>query len=247
MYTQKMIWRWIAGGLAVAAVVGFAAAQGADAGPFRSLLPSRVVSARSDHRGQLDVSSRRVAKQILMVTSGKMRVSQLGRTALRIYEAGGISTAAPDAQAVGQARSGSLLTGRDGRTGPDSASCAQPAKNRRHASTCDQRAPSRVSFCAPTATVCNTSLPTAAVSFCAPTATVCNTSLPTAADTTAQTSAREKRVAASVTTSQANAMQAAAVARGEANSVLSNPYIEQKVTTAESVGGNRTKIPAGGF
>ena len=228
MYTQKMIWRRIAGGLAVAAVVGFAAAQGADAGPFRSLLPSRVVSARSDHRGQLDVSSRRVAKQILMVTSGKMRVSQLGRTALRIYEAGGISTAAPDAQAVGQARSGSLLTGRDGRTGPDSASCAQPAKNRRHASTCDQRAPSRVSFCAPTATVCNTSLPTAA-------------------DTTAQTTAREKRVAASVTTSQANAMQAAAVARGEANSVLSNPYIEQKVTTAESVGVNHTKIPAGGF
>jgi hypothetical protein len=42
-------------------------------------------------------------------------------------------------------------------------------------------------------------------------------------------------------------MQAAAVAHGEANSVLSNPYIEQKVTTAESVGANRTRVPAGGF
>jgi hypothetical protein len=42
-------------------------------------------------------------------------------------------------------------------------------------------------------------------------------------------------------------MQARAVARGEANSVLVNPYIEQKVTTPESVGVNRAGIPAGGF
>jgi hypothetical protein len=59
--------------------------------------------------------------------------------------------------------------------------------------------------------------------------------------------ANEKRSAAAISTSTANAMQAAAVARGEANSALSNPYIEQKVTTAESVGVNRTRIPAGGF
>lgn len=42
-------------------------------------------------------------------------------------------------------------------------------------------------------------------------------------------------------------MQAAAVAHGEANSALSNPYIEQKVTTPESTGQNGTGIPAGGF
>src|ERR1019366_1922140 len=59
--------------------------------------------------------------------------------------------------------------------------------------------------------------------------------------------ANEKRAAAAVTTSDANAMQAAVVAHGEANSTLSNPYIDQKVTTPESVGVNRTKVPAGGF
>ena len=57
----------------------------------------------------------------------------------------------------------------------------------------------------------------------------------------------QKAAAAKVTTAQANAMQAAAVARGEANSALSNPYIEQKVTTPESTGHNGTGIPAGGF
>jgi hypothetical protein len=83
--------------------------------------------------------------------------------------------------------------------------------------------------------------------FCPPTATVCNTLPPGASGSTARLTAREKRAAAVVTTSQANAMQAAAVAHGEANSVLSNPYIEHKVTTPESVGGNATKVPAGGF
>ena len=63
----------------------------------------------------------------------------------------------------------------------------------------------------------------------------------------ARETAKEKRVAASVSTATANAMQAAAVAHGEANSVLSNPYVEEKVTTPESVGVNRTRIPAGGF
>jgi hypothetical protein len=58
---------------------------------------------------------------------------------------------------------------------------------------------------------------------------------------------REKAEAAHITTAQANRMQAAAVARGEANSALSNPYIEQKVTTPESTGDNATHIPAGGF
>ena len=57
----------------------------------------------------------------------------------------------------------------------------------------------------------------------------------------------QKAAAAATSTAQANAMQAAAVASGEANSALSNPYIEQKVTTPEWVGLNRTKIPAGGF
>lgn len=64
---------------------------------------------------------------------------------------------------------------------------------------------------------------------------------------TSRTKATEKRAAAKVTTAQANAMQAAAVAHGEANSVLSNPYIEGKVTTPESVAGNGTRPPAGGF
>lgn len=63
----------------------------------------------------------------------------------------------------------------------------------------------------------------------------------------ASESARERRAAASVTTAQANAMQAAAVAHGEANTALANPYIEQKVTMAESTGKNATGIPAGGF
>jgi len=83
--------------------------------------------------------------------------------------------------------------------------------------------------------------------YCPPTATVCNTLVPGAAGTSARTTAREQRAAGAVTTSAADAMQAAAVAHGEANSVLSNPYIEQKVTTPESVGVNRTKVPAGGF
>ena len=59
--------------------------------------------------------------------------------------------------------------------------------------------------------------------------------------------AREQRAAATVSTRAANAMQAAAVAHGSANAVLANPYIQQKVTTPESVGVNRTRIPAGGF
>jgi hypothetical protein len=42
-------------------------------------------------------------------------------------------------------------------------------------------------------------------------------------------------------------MQAVAVAHGQANTALSNPYIEQKVTTPESTGFNATRIPAGGF
>lgn len=63
----------------------------------------------------------------------------------------------------------------------------------------------------------------------------------------ARETAKEKRAAASVSTATANAMQAAAVASGEANSVLPNPYVEEKVTTPESVGVNRTRIPAGGF
>ena len=57
----------------------------------------------------------------------------------------------------------------------------------------------------------------------------------------------QKAAAATVTTAQANAMQAAAVAHGEANSALSNQFIEQKVTTPESTGQNATGIPAGGF
>ena len=57
----------------------------------------------------------------------------------------------------------------------------------------------------------------------------------------------QEAAAAKVTAAQANAMQAAAVAHGEANSALSNPYIEQKVTKPESTGANATGIPAGGF
>ena len=59
--------------------------------------------------------------------------------------------------------------------------------------------------------------------------------------------AAQKAAAASVTTRQANAMQAVAVARHGLNAVLHNPYIEQKVTTPESTGVNVTRIPAGGF
>jgi hypothetical protein len=67
------------------------------------------------------------------------------------------------------------------------------------------------------------------------------------ASSTHSTLRSQKAAAARVTTAQANAMQAAAVAHGEANSVLSNPYIEQKVTTPESTGLNGTGVPAGGF
>ena len=58
---------------------------------------------------------------------------------------------------------------------------------------------------------------------------------------------RRHGATASYTTAQANAMQARAVAHGQANSTLSNPAIEQLVTTPESTGKNSTKIPSGGF
>jgi hypothetical protein len=57
----------------------------------------------------------------------------------------------------------------------------------------------------------------------------------------------EKAAAANVTSREANAMQAAAVAHGEANSALSNPFIEQKVTTPEFGGKDATRPPAGWF
>jgi hypothetical protein len=58
----------------------------------------------------------------------------------------------------------------------------------------------------------------------------------------------ERAAAAKISTVEANAMQAAADGTGgQANSVLSNPFIEQKVTTPEPTGHNATHIPAGGF
>jgi len=111
----------------------------------------------------------------------------------------------------------------------------------------------RAAFCSPTATVCNTLQPGPIGTpepFCAPTETVCNTLQPggsPAPPDRQQTLAREKRAAARVSVREANAMQARAVAHGEANSVLANPFIEQKVTTHESTGHNATHIPAGGF
>jgi hypothetical protein len=58
----------------------------------------------------------------------------------------------------------------------------------------------------------------------------------------------ERAAAAKISTVEANAVQAAADGTGgQANSVLSNPFIEQKVTTPESTGYNATHIPAGGF
>jgi hypothetical protein len=72
---------------------------------------------------------------------------------------------------------------------------------------------------------------------------------PAGADGTAAAGhvAAQKRAAAKVTSTEANARQATAVSHGQANSVLANPYVEQKVTTAESTGVNATRIPAGGF
>jgi hypothetical protein len=128
-------------------------------------------------------------------------------------------------------------------------------------------------FCAPTATVCNTLQPQPASStnlgricsraasscetlrprpatrttpFCAPTATVCDTLVPTA-PARSGTTADQERDAAAISVRTANAMQRSAVQHGQANSALSNPYIEQKVTTPESVGINGTGVPAGGF
>ena len=227
MHRRNLIGRWIVGGLVIAGAGAPMVAHAGVAGPAHGLLPARVAAVRAIHHGRSKKSAFRVARQIRLVASGQWGVSALGPSAVRIYEDGGISTAEPDAQAVEQARSGSLLTGRAGNW-VGAATCVHPAKRQPHASTCDQRAPARVSFCAPTATVCNTLVPGPA-------------------GAAAQTTVREKRAAARVTASKADAMQAAAVARGEANSVLSNPYIEQKVTAAESVGANRTKVPAGGF
>jgi hypothetical protein len=86
------------------------------------------------------------------------------------------------------------------------------------------------------------------VHLCPPTATVCNTSVPGPSGKVGSgRTSSQKREAAAISVVEANAMQAAAVAHGQANSVLANPYIEEKVTTPESVGVNRTKIPAGGF
>jgi hypothetical protein len=83
--------------------------------------------------------------------------------------------------------------------------------------------------------------------LCPPTQTVCNTSTIGSSITAARRTAKEQRAAAAVTAVQANARQTAVVAHGEANSVLSNPYIEQKVTVPEAVGVNATRVPAGGF
>jgi hypothetical protein len=66
--------------------------------------------ARDDHR----LLFVRVEDQIRLVTYGAAPAVELGPNALRIYRAGGLSTAEPDAQAVKFAASGSLLTGRTG-------------------------------------------------------------------------------------------------------------------------------------
>ena len=68
-----------------------------------------------------------------------------------------------------------------------------------------------------------------------------------AAHEPSRTIEQQEKQAAGITTAQANAMQARVVSLGEANSILSNPYIEQKVTTPESTGKAATRIPAGGF
>jgi hypothetical protein len=59
--------------------------------------------------------------------------------------------------------------------------------------------------------------------------------------------ATEKAVAASITTAEANALQALAVARGEVNSAVSNPFVEQKSLSLESAGHNATHIRRAGF
>ncbi|HEY1778606.1 MAG TPA: hypothetical protein VGG41_20795 [Solirubrobacteraceae bacterium] len=56
----------------------------------------------------------RIEDQIRLVSYGAAPMVELGPNALRIYRAGGLSAAEPDAQAVKFAASGSLLTGRAG-------------------------------------------------------------------------------------------------------------------------------------
>ena len=176
MFRSNLMRCWLASGLVIAAA-GFPSVGQAKYGPDAPGSVSSQAPTHSPVLAAISVSTTPIAEQIQMVKSGQAQVSQLGPNARTVYDGGGISAAEPDAQAVGQAQSGSLLTGRQSGL----------------AST-----------------------------------------------------AKEQRAAAAVTVSEANAMQAAAVAHGEANSVLSNPYIEQKVTTPESVGVNRT-VPAGGF
>ncbi len=86
-----------------------------------------------------------------------------------------------------------------------------------------------------------------AAAACALGMTALAVSAATAGRSHRDTATAQKAAATAITPEQANAMQAKVVSLGEANSVLSNPYIEQKVTTPESTGLNSTRIPAGGF
>ena len=86
-----------------------------------------------------------------------------------------------------------------------------------------------------------------AAAACALGATALTVSTASATRPHVDTTTAQKAAAAAITPQQANAMQAKVVSLGEANSALSNPYIEQKVTTPESTGLNLTRIPAGGF
>ena len=126
--------------------------------------------------------------------------------------------------------------------------------------------------CAPTETVCNTlqpqpagrthragSCPRAAADwrYCDPDQPPHDPVLSTDGDSVdtllpgapgaSATTANQRRQAAGISSRSANAMQRSAVEHGQANSTLSNPYVEQKVTAPEALGLNRTKIPAGGF
>jgi len=113
MYNDSVIKRWLIGGALIAAAISPAAAQAelatATAGGGVSAA-RQVPAARFDRDGHRLLFVR-IEDQIRLVIYGAAPAVELGPNALRIYRAGGLSTAEPDAQAVRFAATGGRRSG----------------------------------------------------------------------------------------------------------------------------------------
>lgn len=97
-------------GLAASVLVPAAASARFNLNPMPSS-PAGRDPAHVSNMGTLEI---RIEDQIRLVRFGMVPRSALGPSASRIYAAAGLSTVEPDAQAVEEAPSGSLLDGRSG-------------------------------------------------------------------------------------------------------------------------------------